>query len=191
MTAATETQATSISEINTAIGYLDQMTQQNAAMVEQSSAAAASLATEANTMSDLVSNSDCRDDHMLAEAMAAPPGRTTDETGTPPFFRSQRATTMSKDLKLPERLDNATAGHLAGELSRLRGQPAKLDGSAVRFGGALGLQVLVAARRQWQADGQGFKVAPTSDALRNACRVLGIDPDEIGAASDSETEDEA
>lgn len=54
MTAATETQANSISEINTAISYLDQMTQQNAAMVEESSAAAASLANEANNMSSVV-----------------------------------------------------------------------------------------------------------------------------------------
>jgi len=53
---ATETQANSIAEINTAIGYLDEMTQQNAAMVEQSSAAAASLATEADSLSGHVSS---------------------------------------------------------------------------------------------------------------------------------------
>lgn len=53
---ATETQAISIAEINTAIGYLDEMTQQNAAMVEQSSAAAASLATEADSLSGHVSS---------------------------------------------------------------------------------------------------------------------------------------
>jgi len=54
MAAATETQAASIAEINTAVGYFDQMTQQNAALVEESSAAAASLATEADSMSGLV-----------------------------------------------------------------------------------------------------------------------------------------
>lgn len=98
---------------------------------------------------------------------------------------------MSKDLKLPERLDNATAANLADELSRLRGEPATLDGSAVTFGGALGLQVLVAANRQWQADGLGFAVTLTSDALHNACRILGIAPEEIGAIPDNETEEEA
>jgi len=51
---ATETQAVSIAEINEAVGYLDQMTQQNAAMVEQTSAAGASLASEASAMSSLV-----------------------------------------------------------------------------------------------------------------------------------------
>ena len=55
MAAATETQATSIAEINTTIGYLDQMTQQNAAMVEQSSAAGASLANEADNLTAFVS----------------------------------------------------------------------------------------------------------------------------------------
>lgn len=43
-------QSNAISEINTAIEYLDQMTQQNAAMVEQTSAASASLASESNGM---------------------------------------------------------------------------------------------------------------------------------------------
>ncbi|PQO23623.1 chemotaxis protein [Rhodobacteraceae bacterium WD3A24] len=54
MTGAAQTQATSISEVNTAVGHLDEMTQQNAAMVEESTAASASLAREANAMSDLV-----------------------------------------------------------------------------------------------------------------------------------------
>lgn len=52
---ATQAQAHSIAEINTSIGYLDQMTQQNAAMVEQSTAAGNSLATEADKLASLVS----------------------------------------------------------------------------------------------------------------------------------------
>ncbi|KMW60669.1 Methyl-accepting chemotaxis protein [Candidatus Rhodobacter oscarellae] len=54
MAAAAEAQATSIGEINSAIEYLDQMTQQNAAMVEETSAAGASLSNEADNMSGLV-----------------------------------------------------------------------------------------------------------------------------------------
>lgn len=54
MAKAAEAQARNISEINTAVEYLDQMTQQNASMVEETSAAGASLSQEANNMSVLV-----------------------------------------------------------------------------------------------------------------------------------------
>lgn len=53
-TAARE-QSTGLAEINTAVNQMDQATQQNAAMVEQSTAAAATLATEAGRLRDLVS----------------------------------------------------------------------------------------------------------------------------------------
>ena len=54
MATAAQAQATSISEVNTSVGHLDQMTQQNAAMVEETSAAGASLSREASVMSGLV-----------------------------------------------------------------------------------------------------------------------------------------
>ncbi|AWI59929.1 methyl-accepting chemotaxis protein [Sinorhizobium fredii] len=47
-------QSTGLAEINTAVNSMDQSTQQNAAMVEQSTAAAASLAQEATKLRDLV-----------------------------------------------------------------------------------------------------------------------------------------
>jgi methyl-accepting chemotaxis protein len=53
--ASAEEQATGIGQINVAVGHMDQTTQQNAAMVEQSTAAAHSLAKEAAGMAGLVS----------------------------------------------------------------------------------------------------------------------------------------
>ena len=47
-------QSTGLAEINTAVNHMDQATQQNAAMVEQSTAAAASLSAEAGKLRDLV-----------------------------------------------------------------------------------------------------------------------------------------
>jgi methyl-accepting chemotaxis protein-1 (serine sensor receptor) len=47
-------QSTSLAEVNTAVNQMDQSTQQNAAMVEQSTAASASLAQEASKLRDLV-----------------------------------------------------------------------------------------------------------------------------------------
>lgn len=48
------TQATSLEQVNTAVGDMDRMTQQNAAMVEESTAAARSLADEATELDRLI-----------------------------------------------------------------------------------------------------------------------------------------
>ncbi|MGO6908360.1 methyl-accepting chemotaxis protein, partial [Rhizobium ruizarguesonis] len=47
-------QSTGLAEINTAINSLDQTTQQNAAMVEEASAASTSLANETVTLRELI-----------------------------------------------------------------------------------------------------------------------------------------
>jgi methyl-accepting chemotaxis protein-1 (serine sensor receptor) len=47
-------QSTGLAEVNTAVNQMDQTTQQNAAMVEQSTAASASLASEATRLRELV-----------------------------------------------------------------------------------------------------------------------------------------
>jgi len=52
-TAATE-QSAGIGQVNTAVGQLDQMTQQNAALVEQSAAAAESLKDQATRLAEVV-----------------------------------------------------------------------------------------------------------------------------------------
>jgi methyl-accepting chemotaxis protein len=48
-------QSNSLQQVNTAVSEMDKMTQQNAAMVEQSTAAARSLAAEADQLTGLVS----------------------------------------------------------------------------------------------------------------------------------------
>lgn len=52
--ASAQEQATALAQVNVAINQLDQMTQQNAAMVEQTTAASQNLATEADTLAALV-----------------------------------------------------------------------------------------------------------------------------------------
>jgi methyl-accepting chemotaxis protein len=54
ITAASREQSEGIDEVNGAIGQLDQMTQQNAALVEQSAAAAESLRDQANRLTEAV-----------------------------------------------------------------------------------------------------------------------------------------
>ncbi len=53
-----EIQATNLRQVNGAVGEMDKMTQQNAAMVEESTAAARSLAGEADELSTLVARFD-------------------------------------------------------------------------------------------------------------------------------------
>ncbi|MCM5678894.1 methyl-accepting chemotaxis protein, partial [Schlegelella sp. S2-27] len=55
ITAATAEQSSGIGQVNTAVTQLDQMTQQNAALVEESAAAAASLKEQAYKLADVVS----------------------------------------------------------------------------------------------------------------------------------------
>ncbi|GAC1046219.1 hypothetical protein thsrh120_62260 [Rhizobium sp. No.120] len=47
-------QATGLAEVNTAVNQLDQITQQNAAMVEESGAASATLAKETAKLREMV-----------------------------------------------------------------------------------------------------------------------------------------
>jgi methyl-accepting chemotaxis protein len=54
ITASTREQSTTLAEVNTAVNQMDQVTQQNAAMVEQSTAASHSLARESDDLAGLV-----------------------------------------------------------------------------------------------------------------------------------------
>jgi methyl-accepting chemotaxis protein len=56
ISSSAEVQATSLGQINVAVNDIDRMTQQNAAMVEESTAAANSLSTEASQLTQLVSH---------------------------------------------------------------------------------------------------------------------------------------
>ncbi|WGM39905.1 methyl-accepting chemotaxis protein [Caulobacter sp. NIBR1757] len=55
ITASSQEQASALSEVNTAVNQMDQVTQQNAAMVEQSTAASHALRREAGELARLVS----------------------------------------------------------------------------------------------------------------------------------------
>lgn len=87
---------------------------------------------------------------------------------------------MTATLTLAPRLDSPAADTLARELLSARGDGIRIDAAAVTFCGALVLQLLLSARRQWQADGHPFEIdAPGGDML-DACRVLGVSPEDIG-----------
>lgn len=76
--ASTREQATGLSEVNTAVNLMDQVTQQNAAMVEQSTAAAAGLRSEAASLDELLSHFE------FASQSDSAPGATSATSRTKP-----------------------------------------------------------------------------------------------------------
>ncbi|CAN7466971.1 chemotaxis protein [Acidovorax sp. Leaf76] len=74
ITASTNEQSTSIGEVGQAVAHLDQMTQQNAALVEQSAAAAQSLKDQSVRLSEVVGTFRLSTDSAHAAPRLAPPG---------------------------------------------------------------------------------------------------------------------
>ncbi len=71
-------QSVGLSEVNTAVNQMDQTTQQNAAMVEEATAASASLATEADRLRQLISQ------FQLGQCRSGQSSRPRDRLGRPP-----------------------------------------------------------------------------------------------------------
>jgi methyl-accepting chemotaxis protein len=82
-TSASE-QSTGLGEVNTAVNQMDQVTQQNAAMVEETSAASALLASEATHLHELVSQFN------LGQGEATSPGRSVQSFSAMPTQPSDR-----------------------------------------------------------------------------------------------------
>ncbi|QXL83276.1 methyl-accepting chemotaxis protein [Comamonas sp. NLF-1-9] len=74
ITAATTEQSGSIGEVGQAVSHLDEMTQQNAALVEESAAAAASLKDQSARLSDVVGTFKLRGDEGALKRLAPPRG---------------------------------------------------------------------------------------------------------------------
>jgi methyl-accepting chemotaxis protein len=62
---SSQEQATGLNQVNSAVNQMDQVTQQNAAMVEETTAAAANLRTEAHELSDLMTRFKTGQDHAV------------------------------------------------------------------------------------------------------------------------------
>jgi methyl-accepting chemotaxis protein len=88
-------QSSGLSEVNTAVNQMDHVTQQNAAMVEESNAASASLAMESARLSDMIArfklSQGWQQPSLSATPRAASPAIATSRTPTP----VRRATPIS------------------------------------------------------------------------------------------------
>jgi methyl-accepting chemotaxis protein len=84
--ASAQEQSTGLAEVNTAVNQMDQLTQQNAAMVEQSTAASHALAQEADALAALVGRFQVGDD----SAPAATPLRRAQPSKPPTAAKPAR-----------------------------------------------------------------------------------------------------
>lgn len=80
-------------------------------------------------------------------------------------------------LTLPETLDRKAAFELSKTLLEHRGSEIELDASGIHRLGAIGVEVLIAAQRQWQAESIKFQVDNWSEAALQALDAIGASPD--------------
>lgn len=81
---------------------------------------------------------------------------------------------MTEAFTLPARLDSSGAPALLQGLLDHRGHALNLDVSGVEVIGALAFEVLIAAGRQWEADGHTLTLTNLSDRYLAACAALGL-----------------
>ena len=92
---------------------------------------------------------------------------------------------MKAPLMLAEALDVRAAGPLLEAVRARRGGDVELDASRVERLGGQCLQVLLAAKGAWAADGHGFQIINSSTAFKDGCALLGADA--LAPAAISET----
>jgi anti-anti-sigma regulatory factor len=78
-------------------------------------------------------------------------------------------------LRLPTSLDIAAARPLAKSLLARRGQPIQIDASAVSQVGAQCAQVLLSAKRTWDADGVSLSMVNCGPRMIEDFALIGID----------------
>jgi chemotaxis protein CheX len=78
-------------------------------------------------------------------------------------------------LRLPISLDLPAARPLAAALLERRGKPITIDASAVGQVGAQCIQVLLSAKRTWQADGVSLSIVNCAARMIEDLKLIGID----------------
>lgn len=82
-------------------------------------------------------------------------------------------------LVLPETLDSACAIEVRNMLLERRGSPLVVDAGQVRRTGMQAVQILIAAARTWQADGQSYAVTNPSSEFLDTITLVGLTREQI------------
>lgn len=80
-------------------------------------------------------------------------------------------------LKLPDNMDLNAVSAMHAELVGLKGHDVEIDAADVRKSGAQCVQVLLAAKKTWDADGKSLMIGTMSNAFENTLKLLGISGD--------------
>lgn len=86
-------------------------------------------------------------------------------------------------IKLPAILDMTAASPLKHALLSRRGHDIQIDGADVQRLGAQCLQVLLAARATWDADGHKLLIRNCSTELIAALELFGVAPETLALIS--------
>lgn len=86
---------------------------------------------------------------------------------------------MTRVVALTGKPDHVSLAAFRDELLEHRGTALSVDVSGVERIGALALEVMMSAARQWKDDGTEFAVIGSSPVLDDICQDLGITPEAI------------
>jgi chemotaxis protein CheX len=117
---------------------------------------------------------------MSAPTLSASQSSQQPESAEKLVFRSTRDQKMKGSINLAACLDGLATERLASELAPQRGHALTLYAGQVTFLGALALQLLIAANRQWQTDGKPFRIADPSAAFLEGVALLGSNVSDLG-----------
>lgn len=85
----------------------------------------------------------------------------------------------SSALMLPDCLDSSAAAAIKEMLLAQRGNAIVIDASQVRRVGVQSLQVLVAAARTWQVDGQSYRLENLSSEFLETIALVGLPREDL------------
>jgi anti-anti-sigma regulatory factor len=97
----------------------------------------------------------------------------------PEIETSSDAQVRADVLVLPEALDSASAGGIKEQFLTRRGSSLTVDAGQVRRAGIQAVQILIAAARTWQADGQSFVVTNATSEFLGTLALVGLSREDL------------
>ena len=91
--------------------------------------------------------------------------------------------------KLPASLDIKATSPLVDELLKLRGSDLLIDAAEVKNVGSQCLQILLSAKKTWEADGYYYAITRPSQAFCDGLEHLGFSSDCFGVQIANKPED--
>ncbi|MFU8883087.1 MAG: hypothetical protein ACNA7Q_12030 [Rhodobacterales bacterium] len=81
-----------------------------------------------------------------------------------------------KDFKLPEVLNRSNVKEISEQILTMTGSALKVDASSLRVLSAIGLEMIIASKNQWQMDGYPFEVTNWPQDILTELSTIGFDP---------------